>query len=146
GRRWDRGTGKEVYRIGADRYEAACAAFSPDGRLLATGGGRDNTAKVWDVTTGKEALPLEMDAFASAARIRCMRFSPDGRWLATIGHGTFTPTGHVMIWDTATGKPIRSIDGQTKRLFHIDLSPDGQWLAAGGLDYAVKDMTLAIAG
>jgi WD40 repeat protein/serine/threonine protein kinase len=142
---WDPVAGKEVDRIRAHRYEAACAVFSPDGKLLATGGGRDHTAKVWDVDTGKEALKLEMDEFASAARVRCMRFSPDGKWLATIGHGTFTPTSHVMIWDGATGKPIRSIDGQTRRLFHIALSPDGRWLASGGLDEAVKvwDVTRA---
>jgi WD40 repeat protein len=135
---WDPVAGKEVYRLRAHKYEAACAAFSPDGRLLATGGGRDNTAKVWDVATRNEALTLQMDAFASAARVRCTKFSSDGKWLATIGHGNFTPTGHVMIWDAATGKPIRSIDGQTKRLFHIALSPDGRWLASGGLDEAVK--------
>jgi len=142
---WDPATGKEVYRIRAHGYEAACAAFSPDGRLLATGGGRDGTAKIWDVATGKEALNLEMNELASAARVRCMRFGPEGKWLATIGHGQSNPTSHVMIWDAATGKPIRSIDGQTKRLFHISLSPDGRWLASGGLDEAVKiwDMTRA---
>jgi WD40 repeat protein len=142
---WDPVGGKEVDRIRAHGYEAACAAFSPDGRLLATGGGRDNTARIWDLGTGKEALKLEMDAFASAARVRCMQFGPDGKWLATIGHGVFGPTSHVMVWDAATGKPIRSIDGQTKRLFHIALSPDGRWLASGGLDEAVKvwDLTRA---
>jgi eukaryotic-like serine/threonine-protein kinase len=139
---WDPVAGKEVYRIRAHGYEAACVAFSPNGTLLATGGGRDHTAKVWDAATGKEALNLEMDA-ASAARVRCMQFGPEGKWLASIGHGVFGPTSHVMIWNTATGKPIRSIDGQTKRMFHIALSADGRWLASGGLDEAVKvwDMT-----
>lgn len=52
-------------------------AFSPDGRKVATAS-YDNTARLWDVETGKQIQRLEHDG-----SVYGVAFSPDGQKLAT---------------------------------------------------------------
>ena len=55
-------------------------AFSPNGRLLASGSGRipyRGDLKVWNVSDEKELFSLTVDS-----PVRCVAFSPDGKTLA----------------------------------------------------------------
>jgi WD40 repeat protein len=69
-------------------------AFSPDGRYLASGS-CDNTAKVWDLETGKEVTTLR----GHIGYVMAVTFSPDGKLLATAGGNRYA--GKVQLWDTA---------------------------------------------
>lgn len=89
---WDIETGKEIRTLGKHSERILNAAFSPDGRLLATGTGSlmyvDNTVIIWDVETGQM-----LKKFANKEEVWALAFSPDGRFLAVL-----TKMGTVDLW------------------------------------------------
>jgi WD40 repeat protein/serine/threonine protein kinase len=97
---WDATTGREQLTLKGHAGAVRCVAFSPDGKLIATGS-EDGAVKVWDAATGQEKRSLEMrNQYGNKAdRIRGVGFSPDGqRMLAGCLDGT------VKAWDVATGQ------------------------------------------
>ncbi len=111
-------------------------AFSPDSRLLATGGGR-NTVIIWDVESGAESLTLWGE---HSGEVYAVAFSPvdDGRLIATAGEDSA-----VKVWDSHTGKLIHSFRGHEGLVSSLAFSPDGERLISGSRDKTVKvwDMT-----
>src|SRR5262245_14037718 len=67
-------------------------ALSPDGKILASGGGdtRGGELKLWDTATGKQiaSLPGYTDS------LNALIFSPDGKTLASAGTS-------VQVWDVS---------------------------------------------
>jgi WD40 repeat protein len=73
-------------------------AFSPDSRLLATGGGHLDKAgdlRLWDLQTWNERHRL----VGHGGCVNCLAFSPDGSHLVT---GGFDQT--LRLWEVATGQ------------------------------------------
>jgi Tol biopolymer transport system component len=96
----------------------AHAAFSPDGRRLASAG-RDKTAVIWDLDTRVPAVPpLRHDK-----EVRYVGFSPNGRFLVT---GVNQDDGGMRIWEAATGKPLSQPLPYRKESESIAFSPDGR--------------------
>jgi RNA polymerase sigma factor (sigma-70 family) len=126
---WDNNRARE--EIGAvckgHDDEPLCAAFSPDGSLLATGSA-DKTARVWDPTSGNDKHVLR----GHTDSILVIAFSPDGKRIATGGKD-----GLVKLWDAATGKEQASLKGHTI-VRCLTFSPDGTTLVSGGEDETVR--------
>jgi RNA polymerase sigma factor (sigma-70 family) len=98
-------------------------AFSPDSRLVVTGG-RDNTARLWDVTTGNHLRVFP----GHAGWILSVAFSRDGRTLA-VGHWR-----GVRLWEVNTGKERRRLDGHEGDGAALAFAPNGRTLVCGTSD------------
>src|SRR5262249_3251554 len=77
---WDLATGMEIRELKDGTDTVTSVAFSPDGKLLASGN-VDRKVRLWDAATGQ--LVAQMQGHEKL--VRAVAFSPDGRLLATGG-------------------------------------------------------------
>ena len=130
---FDTTTGKNAFPPIKIPAIGMCAAFSPDGKVLATAYGDefvlDREARLWDADTGKPlAPPMEHNG-----AIQSISFSHDGRRVLTASHDRT-----ARIWDAQTGKsllpPLRHPAGVSAAAY----SPDARWIATFGEDGAAR--------
>ena len=110
---WDVASGSHICRLPTGNGNQA--AFSPNGRILATYCWQDRI-RLWDAHTGKER-PSDDAKY----KLFELAFSPDGSSLAA------SIEGGVVCRDTTEGKEIWRVE---LRIGQIAFSPDGAVLAA----------------
>jgi WD40 repeat protein len=153
---WDADTGAVVHTLRGHRERTQhdfpsmlfTAAFSPDGRHLATAD-KVGHVVVWDVAAGREVAAVEAPVMYtwdpvqrrhSIGGVRSLAFSPDGSRLAAGGMGKVGNIDHlegkarVEVFDWRAGKQIAEYtDDRFKGLVNaLAFAPDGSWLLAAG--------------
>jgi WD40 repeat protein len=108
----------------AHQDSGRAAAFSPDGRLLATGA---DDIILWDAETPKIITHLEYNAI-----VWHLSFSPDGRWLVS-SHGD----GSILVWDAVEGRRVADFNGHSGGVRGVAFSPDGKQIASASEDGSV---------
>jgi WD40 repeat protein len=112
-------------------------AFSPDGKILASGGGtpsRDGELLLWSATEG--TLLREITG-AHSDTVFDLAFTADGALLASAAADKF-----ARVFDVKTGKLVRSFEGHTNHVLGIAWNRTGRTLATAGADDVIKVWSL----
>lgn len=140
------GRGRSLIREGG---KLDAISFSPDGLTLAAASGDTRSVSLCDVATGRESARL----LDHQGPIWSLDFSPDGRLLAAATGkvpAMTEPTeversGEIRLWDLSGSQPVPRTDliGHGFGIISVAFSPDGDSLATGGFDRAVKLWSVA---
>jgi WD40 repeat protein len=99
-------------------------AFSPDSRLLATGG-RDGFIQLWDAVSGEAIYSIP----AHKKGTNAVTFSPNGELLASAGND-----GMVRLWDTASAALQGELIGGAYAIPALAFTANGIDLAIANAD------------
>ncbi len=147
---WDANDGKLVREFKAykekdfekgHRDQVFCAAFTPDGKFIASSGS-DRTIKLWNVADGTvvrefvnpnvKSSPSALPGLPTAhpGWVYSLRFTTDGKFLVSAGNAPHWH-GYLSAWSVADGKMLYGEELTTGPIYSVAISPEGKLLVLG---------------
>jgi WD40 repeat protein len=125
---WDPATGRELQTLAGHNSQVTDCAVSPDGSYLISAGGALN---LWDPANGPELGPFPAGHTGS---VWDCAVSPDGSYAVSA-----SVDATLKLWDTASGRELRTLTGHTGAVLGCAVSPDGSYIVSGGGALALWD-------
>lgn len=114
----------------------ALVRFLSNKRLLTLA--HDGTARIVETQSGRELLRFTTGAAPKILGPNLMATTPDGDRLAIVSQ-----EGRIRLWDTTTGKELRSVEVKSLGAVSVVFAPDGKTLAIRSKDQVVHLVSLA---
>ncbi|MBI1762613.1 MAG: serine/threonine protein kinase, partial [Acidobacteria bacterium] len=121
---WSSGVRKLLGRYPAHRDHGRAVAYSPDGRLVATG---SENIIVWDAQT-----QAKLARFVCRDIVTGLAFTRDSKRLIST-HGD----GAIMVWDIAEQELAANFAEHSGVVRSVSFSPDGQMIASASEDRSI---------
>ncbi|MBP7431305.1 MAG: protein kinase, partial [Candidatus Hydrogenedentes bacterium] len=134
----DGGSGRAVFPIVPDSHQRTLsghrgwvwtAVFSPNGALLATGGGsrdtNDNRILLWDTASGRLRRTIE----TGSGMVQSLAFCDGGRQIVTA-----STNGKAVLYDVETGEALHTFPGHEVEMDALAVSPDNRFLLTTSTD------------
>ncbi len=116
-----------LYILNGHRGTIKSLAFSPDSKILASGGAENEGAiRLWNPERGKKLGNISR---AHQTAIESLVISPDGQTLASCSNDNT-----INLWNLRNNKFSRSFVGHTSNVLSLAVSPDSKVLISGALD------------
>ena len=139
-RSWDAASGRLAFEVHAHPGGVSSLAVSPDGRHVLTGG-FEGIARLWGMG-GVSVKTFSQDGQAIVA----VTLSHDGRLALTGGGGLSRHRESrvegsdfdVRLWDVDSGRELRRLKGNRRRVQGLAFSPDGKSAASASVDAMVR--------
>ena len=126
--------GQPFFRTGPTALALRSLALTPDGHRALVGGGKlwvrypppaDLSVPLWDLASGERVTALNQGNTVHRDTVGAVAISRDGT-KALVGSDDV----QLVLWDLATGREIRRLEGQHGALTSVAFSPDGHHAAS----------------
>ena len=135
----DVASSRMVHRISMNRHYGVShvggVRLSPNGKLLylADGAAENYRLRCIDLATERELWSSE--PLTDTGGPSSLALSPDGRLLASV---SFYRNPYIYLWEAASGRFIRRLEGHTRWICKVDFSRDGAELISAATDQTIR--------